>query len=103
MLRDPDAAIEPLTRALENYPDSWSRDKSLYLTWLADACLDAGDIDRAITAGEQALSLATRAASVRPLSRVREVARRCAATNSPHGVDLAQRAQATRLTTMSSL
>ncbi|MEV0358303.1 helix-turn-helix transcriptional regulator [Nocardia sp. NPDC050697] len=101
VLGRPDAAIEPLTKALENYPDSWSRDKSLYLTWLADAHLDAGDIDRAIVAGEQALALATRAASVRPLARVREVANRCAATSSTFGVDLARRAQETRLVTAS--
>lgn len=69
VLQQPDKATAPLEHALATYPDHWARDKSLYLSWLADAHLDAGDHASAIAAGEQALTLACRVASVRPLAR----------------------------------
>ncbi|WP_433621735.1 hypothetical protein [Nocardia sp. CA-120079] len=95
VLHQPEKATAPLERALTAYPDHWARDKALYLTWLADAYLDAGNETRAITAIDQALTLAGRVASVRPLPRVREVAQRCA-TRGTGGVELARRAATAR-------
>lgn len=92
VLHRPDRAIPALERTLSAYPDEWARDKALYLTWLADAYLDAGDDERAISSTEHALDLAGRTASVRPLARVREVAQRCAAQNLPGAKSLARRA-----------
>ncbi|MEV5836880.1 hypothetical protein [Nocardia sp. NPDC052112] len=94
VLRQPDKATGPLERALAGYPDQWARDKSLYLTWLADAYLDAGNEAEAIAAADRALALAGRVASVRPLARVREVAQRCSATGTASGADFARRAAA---------
>ncbi|MGN2639045.1 helix-turn-helix domain-containing protein [Nocardia takedensis] len=96
VLHRPDAAIRPLRRALDLYPDHWARDKSLYLTWLADAYLDEGDLENATAAVEEAFRLAAPVASVRPLARVRAVTRRCAATGSQQGHELARRVATVR-------
>ncbi|MBF6081369.1 helix-turn-helix transcriptional regulator [Nocardia cyriacigeorgica] len=97
VLHRPDAATAPLERALANYPDHWARDKALYLTWLADAYLDAGDRERAVTTGMQALRLACRVASVRPLARVREVAQRSAVAGIDGGPEFARCAAEARV------
>ncbi|WP_228815958.1 hypothetical protein, partial [Nocardia puris] len=81
----------------------WARDKSLYLTWLADAYLDACDETNAVATTERALALAGRVASARPLDRVREVAQRVAAAGIAGGADLARRAAATRVPTPAKL
>ncbi|WP_280367016.1 hypothetical protein [Nocardia wallacei] len=93
----PDIATAPLEQALSGYPDYWARDKALYLTWLADAYLDGGNETKAITAAEQALTLADGVASVRPLARIREVALRCAATGVDGSAELARRAATARM------
>ncbi|GAB2648217.1 tetratricopeptide repeat protein [Nocardia goodfellowii] len=77
VLHAPEKATPPLTRALADYPDHWSRDKSLYMTWLADAHLDAGNVDEAMQITGRAFDLAVQVASVRPLTRVRQVSARC--------------------------
>ncbi|TLF72850.1 XRE family transcriptional regulator [Nocardia cyriacigeorgica] len=97
VLHRPDTATAPLERALANYPDHWARDKALYLTWLADAYLDAGDDERALGIGTQALQLSCRVASVRPLARVREVAQRCTAAGIPGSQEFARCAAAARV------
>lgn len=96
VLREPDKATAPLERALAGYPDHWARDKALYLTWLADAYLDAGDAPRAVATADHALTLVTRVASARPLARIRQVANRCAATGVVSGPALARRAATAR-------
>ncbi|WP_147403986.1 XRE family transcriptional regulator [Nocardia panacis] len=96
VLRRPERAIPPLQRALEGYPDAWARDKALYLTWLADAYLDAGDRAQALDTAEQAFALAGNVASVRPLVRVRETAQRALAARVAGAEDLARRATAAR-------
>ena len=90
VLRRPDKAVTPLERALAGYPDHWARDKSLYLTWLADAYLDAGSHTAAVAAAGQALTLAGRVAYARPLARVREVAHRCAMTGTTEAAELSR-------------
>ncbi len=92
VLHRPDRAIKPLESALAAYPDHWARDKALYLTWLADAYLEAGDEGAAVSATERALTLAGRVASARPSIRIREVAERCATAGVPGAAELAMRA-----------
>ncbi|MEV6278879.1 hypothetical protein [Nocardia sp. NPDC051832] len=77
VLHDPVRATGPLTRALATYPEHWSRDKSLYMTWLADAHFDAGNVEETMALTRRAFALASEVASVRPLSRVRQVSARC--------------------------
>ncbi|WP_051021657.1 helix-turn-helix domain-containing protein [Nocardia araoensis] len=101
VLHDPGKALAPLQRALDSYPDPWTRDKALYMTWLADSYLDAGNVEEAIRITENALTLAEKVASVRPLARVRQVARRAAGT--PGGDQLRERAIAARVPTPARL
>ncbi|MRH89111.1 XRE family transcriptional regulator [Nocardia sp. SYP-A9097] len=96
VLRKPERAIPPLQRALADYPNSWARDKALYLTWLADAYLDAGDGTRAVETAGRAFALAGTVSSVRPLARVRETAQRASAAGAAGARDLACRAAAAR-------
>ncbi|AYF77149.1 XRE family transcriptional regulator [Nocardia yunnanensis] len=96
VLHRPDRAIPPLQRALADYPDNWARDKALYLTWLADAYLDAGDHMSAVTAAEQAFTLSESVSSVRPLARVRATAQRALAASADGAEGLARRAAAAR-------
>jgi transcriptional regulator with XRE-family HTH domain len=90
VLHEPHRAIPPLERALLGFPDHWPRDKALYLTWLADAHLDAGEAERAAAIARDALTLASRVASVRPIARVRDVADRLADLRIPAGGELAE-------------
>ncbi|MGQ4598346.1 hypothetical protein [Nocardia sp. R6R-6] len=101
VLRDPDRATAPLKRALDSYPDHWSRDKALYMTWLADAYFDADNVEEALLVSEAALTLAQKVASVRPLARVQEVAQR--ATGVPGADQLRARAIAARAPTPTRL
>jgi tetratricopeptide (TPR) repeat protein len=75
-LGDHARAIPALERALGRYDDTHARDKALYLTWLADAHIDADDIDQAATVTSRALVLSADVASVRPGDRIRENLRR---------------------------
>ncbi|WP_159844533.1 XRE family transcriptional regulator [Nocardia sp. CY41] len=95
VLRDPDKATAPLNRALDSYPDQWFRDKALYLTWLADAHLDAGNPEEAMVITQKALASAEKVASARPLARVQQVAQRVAGI--PGGAQLWSRARAARV------
>ncbi|WP_433547321.1 hypothetical protein ACQPZG_21230 [Streptomyces sp. CA-294286] len=69
-LRRPLRAVPALTAALSRYSDDHARDKSLYLSWLADAYLTAGEIEQAAAATGRALDLATGVASIRPMQRI---------------------------------
>ncbi|MBF6328709.1 helix-turn-helix domain-containing protein [Nocardia transvalensis] len=91
VLHQPDKAIAPLRSALATYPDQWARDKALYLTWLADAYLDAGDDVEALSIAKKAFDLSVTIASARPLARVREVAQRCATMGIVGATDFARR------------
>lgn len=75
-LNQPVKAIAVLEDALSKYEDTHARDKSLYTTWLSEAYLDAGEIERASAALSQSLSLSVDVASIRPRQRVSAVLER---------------------------
>lgn len=69
VLHRPIRAIPVLERALGTYCDTQARDKALYLSWLADAYLDANEIEQACAAGS-AVRLASGVGSIRPGQRL---------------------------------
>lgn len=74
-------AVPALTHALGNYDDTHARDKALYLTWLADAHLDAGEVEQAAAVTGRALALCADVSSVRPQRRITDTLQRL----RPHG------------------
>ncbi|MFP3991222.1 hypothetical protein U9R90_27895 [Streptomyces sp. E11-3] len=72
-LRRPLRAVPALEAALAGYDDTHARDKSLYLSWLAESYLDAGEVEQAAAVTSRALDLATGVASVRPRRRLAPV------------------------------
>ncbi|MCX4862367.1 helix-turn-helix domain-containing protein [Streptomyces canus] len=72
-LRRPLRAVPVLTAALARYDDIHARDKALYLSWLADALLSAGEVEEAARVTGNALDLAVGVASVRPRKRLAPV------------------------------
>lgn len=72
-LRRPLRAVPVLTTALAQYEDHHARDKALYLSWLADALLTAGEVEEAAQVTTKALDLAVGVASVRPRKRLTPV------------------------------
>lgn len=75
-LHRPLRAVPTLEAVLARYEDTHARDKSLYLTWLAHAYLDAGEVEQAAVTTVRAIELATGIASVRPSARIRKVVQR---------------------------
>ncbi|WP_261989648.1 helix-turn-helix domain-containing protein [Streptomyces sp. uw30] len=75
-LRRPLRAVPVLEAALARYDDSHARDKALYLSWLADSYLTAGEVEQAATVAGRALDLSSGVASVRPRERLAPVLRR---------------------------
>ncbi|MFJ8585522.1 XRE family transcriptional regulator [Streptomyces sp. NPDC093595] len=69
-LARPLRAVPTLTDGLSRYPDEYARDKALYLSWLAEAFLTAGEVEQAAVTTDRALDLATGVASVRPMQRL---------------------------------
>ena len=79
-LRQPRRA-EPLLRgALDRYSDDLAREASLYASWLAESCVQAGEIDEAAAQASRSLLLSTRVNS----SRARERRRLLWARLRPH-------------------
>ncbi|MBO2454855.1 twin-arginine translocation signal domain-containing protein [Actinomadura barringtoniae] len=76
VLRRPVRAIPALRWALARYDDTHARDKALYSTWLADAHIDAQEIEQGAHALGQAIDLGSDVASPRPGERIAEVAER---------------------------
>ncbi|GAA1532834.1 hypothetical protein GCM10009827_058500 [Dactylosporangium maewongense] len=74
-LRRPLRAVPILERATAGYGADIARETALYLTWLAEAFVQAHEVDQAADAATQALRLARVARSVRATERV-EVLRR---------------------------
>ncbi len=72
-LRRPLRAVPVLENALARYDDSHARDKALYLSWLADSYLTAGEVEQAATVTGRALDLSSGVASVRPRERLAPV------------------------------
>jgi hypothetical protein len=75
-LHRPLRAVPILETVLAGYDGTHARDKALYLTWLATAYLDAGELEQAATTTGPALDLATGVASVRPAARIDKLLRR---------------------------
>ncbi|MEU0845743.1 XRE family transcriptional regulator [Streptomyces sp. NPDC005962] len=69
-LRRPLRAVPVLEDFLSRYDDTHARDKSLYLSWLADSYLAAGEVEEAASATGRALELSAGVASVRPRQRL---------------------------------
>jgi tetratricopeptide (TPR) repeat protein len=94
-LRRPLRAVPVLQDVLTRYDDSHARDKALYLSWLADAYLAAGEIEEAATVAGRCLDLSGGVASVRPRQRLAPVLRRMSAHKSLQAVaELMERAAA---------
>ncbi|GAA4462652.1 transcriptional regulator [Phytohabitans houttuyneae] len=74
-LRRPLRAVPILERATAGYDDSAARETSLYLTWLAESLLQAGEIERSAETASRALGLSLRAGSVRADGRVQTLRR----------------------------
>jgi tetratricopeptide (TPR) repeat protein len=72
-LHRPLRAIPALESAMSRYDDSHARDKALYLSWLADAYLDAGEVEQAALVTAHAIDLSSRVASTRPQFRFADV------------------------------
>ncbi|MFJ4687804.1 XRE family transcriptional regulator [Streptomyces sp. NPDC088789] len=72
-LHRPLRAVPVLEAALARYDDAHARDKSLYLSWLADSYLTAGEVEQAAAVSVRALDLCAGVASVRPRARLAPV------------------------------
>ncbi|OPF77849.1 hypothetical protein VT50_0220700 [Streptomyces antioxidans] len=69
-LRHPLRAVPVLEDVLTRYDDTHARDKSLYLSWLAESYLTAREVEQAATVAGRALDLSAGVASVRPRQRL---------------------------------
>ncbi|MFJ6566412.1 XRE family transcriptional regulator [Streptomyces sp. NPDC091292] len=88
-------AVPALTSALARYDDAHARDKSLYLSWLAEAYATAGEIEQAAVVASRALDLAAGVASVRPRQRLAPVLARLGAHEAlPAVADVMEKARA---------
>jgi tetratricopeptide (TPR) repeat protein len=85
-LHKPLRAVPILETAMSEYDDSRARDKALYLSWLADAYLDAGELEHAVSVTGHSLDLADGVASVRPRERLGAVLSRLEGHESAAGV-----------------
>lgn len=75
-LHRPLRAIPALEDALGRYDDTRARDKALYLSWLASAYLDAGEVEHAAAMTSRVLDLSVDLASTRPAARARMMTKR---------------------------
>jgi len=75
-LQRPLRAVPVLEAALARFDDAHARDKSLYLSWLADSYLTAGEVAQAASVTSRAFDLSSGVASVRPRERLAPVLRR---------------------------
>jgi len=72
-LRLPRRAIPILERSVAAYDEERPREAALYLSWLAEAHIQAGDIEQAALLASQVLDLTHRTASARTVARVRHL------------------------------
>ncbi|MCM2388972.1 XRE family transcriptional regulator [Streptomyces albipurpureus] len=73
VLDRPLRAVPVLESALSQYDDTQARDKSLYLSWLAESYISAREVEQAALVVGKALELSSGVASVRPRKRLRDV------------------------------
>ncbi|MBD0842241.1 MULTISPECIES: helix-turn-helix domain-containing protein [unclassified Streptomyces] len=94
-LRRPLRAIPALETALAQYDDTHARDKSLYLSWLAESYMTAGEVEQAAVVTGRALDLCAGVASVRPRQRLVPVLDRLGAYHAVPAVsEVLERARA---------
>jgi hypothetical protein len=94
-LRRPLRAVPTLESVLKRYVDTRARDKSMYLTWLARAYIDAGEVEQGATVTSRALELASGVASVRPLQHIDTVLQRLRSHSTmPEVADLVEQRNA---------
>ncbi|MFE6757018.1 hypothetical protein ACFVDQ_25985 [Streptomyces sp. NPDC057684] len=74
-LRRPLRAVPVLEAVLARFDDAHARDKSLYLSWLAESSLAAGGMEQAAVVTGQVLDLSAKVASVRPRERIERTLR----------------------------
>ena len=72
-LQRPLRAVPTLEQAIAGYGDDTPREASLYLTWLAEALVQANEVERAAEVALRALALSRLAHSTRTASRVAEL------------------------------
>jgi hypothetical protein len=93
-LGDHARAVPALECALDRYDDTHARDKALYLTWLASAHLDAGEVEQAAVVTGRALALCADVASVRPKDRIAAALQRLEAHRAvPAVADVVEQAE----------
>ncbi|MEE4594186.1 hypothetical protein V2J94_20240 [Streptomyces sp. DSM 41524] len=93
-LRRPLRAVPVLEDFLSRYDDAHARDKSLYLSWLADSYLTAGEIEQATAITSRALELSAGVASVRPRQRLAPILHRLKAHQElPSVADVLEKAR----------
>lgn len=74
-LRLPLRAVPILETAIRGYGADRARESALYLSWLAEAYLQAGEVEQAADAALRALDLDRRAGSVRSTARIGQLRR----------------------------
>jgi hypothetical protein len=75
-LKRPLRAVPVLKDVLARFNDAYARDKALYLSWLADAYLTAGEPEESAAVTSRVLDLSIGVASVRPRQQISQVLRR---------------------------
>lgn len=77
-LGQPDRAIPLLTEVLARYDERQTRESALYTSWLAEAHVQAGDVEHAATLAQRTLELSSSTSSSRGDDRVTLLAQRLA-------------------------
>jgi tetratricopeptide (TPR) repeat protein len=75
-LQQPDRAIPLLAGVLQRYDERHTRESALYTSWLAEAHVQAGDLEHAVELAERTLELASSTSSSRGDDRVTLLAQR---------------------------
>ncbi|MEJ3750597.1 helix-turn-helix transcriptional regulator [Actinomycetes bacterium KLBMP 9797] len=76
VLHRPLRAILTLEQVLARYDDTHARDKGLYMSWLADAYLDANEVEQGCDVARRAIQLVAGVGSIRPYDRIGKVVNR---------------------------
>ncbi|MFG2049207.1 helix-turn-helix domain-containing protein [Micromonospora sp. NPDC048935] len=84
-LRRPLRAVPILESAVACYGDDSPRETSLYLSWLTEALLQAGEVEHAVVAAGRSVALARSARSQRAVDRIAELRRMIAAVKGRPG------------------
>ncbi|MBO3743275.1 XRE family transcriptional regulator [Actinoplanes flavus] len=85
-LRRPLRAVPILKTVLADFDDAYARDKALYLSWLADSYLNAGEVEESAATVSRALDLTAGVASVRPRQQLSRALRRLSEYRNVPGV-----------------